>query len=394
MARLSQILTWQASAANAAGDPIAAGAAAEEGRDLADALGDGSNSRNCRVSLGIAQLWQGDLIGALTQFRAVAAEAQAAHDGILEAGSLAHQGTVLALQGETDAARAAADASLESASEFGGLAASLGYFALANAALVAGDVGPALDAAAAAWEHGSVLPGLAAILRPIIAEATLAGGDLIAARRWADDAVATSTGWALLIRALTTRARVAIAQGEPEQAERDAHDAVASVPETCPYAGIPDTLECLATLAGEAGSAREAARLFGAAHVIRQRMGVVRFKVWDAGYEASVAALRNAMGEKDFESAWAEGAALSTEEAIAYAQRGRGERKRPTSGWASLTPTERNVVRLVSEGLANNDIAARLFVSPRTVQTHLTHVYTKLGLTSRVQLAQEATRHN
>jgi DNA-binding CsgD family transcriptional regulator len=86
------------------------------------------------------------------------------------------------------------------------------------------------------------------------------------------------------------------------------------------------------------------------------------------------------------------GAALSVEEAVAYAQRGRGQRKRPTSGWGSLTPTERDVVRLVSEGLANNDIAARLFVSPRTVQTHLTHVYTKLGLTSRVQLAQEAAR--
>ncbi|HVQ99230.1 MAG TPA: helix-turn-helix transcriptional regulator, partial [Mycobacterium sp.] len=59
----------------------------------------------------------------------------------------------------------------------------------------------------------------------------------------------------------------------------------------------------------------------------------------------------------------------------------------------SLTPTECDVVRLVSEGLANKDIAARLFVSPRTVQTHLTHVYTKLALSSRVQLVQEAARH-
>jgi DNA-binding CsgD family transcriptional regulator len=122
-------------------------------------------------------------------------------------------------------------------------------------------------------------------------------------------------------------------------------------------------------------------------------MGAVRFKVYDAGHEASVVALRDALGEQDFDTAWAEGAGMTTEEAIAYAQRGRGERKRPASGWASLTPTERDVVRLVSEGLANNDIATRLFVSPHTVQTHLTHVYTKLGLTSRVQLVQEAARH-
>jgi predicted ATPase/class 3 adenylate cyclase/DNA-binding CsgD family transcriptional regulator len=390
--RLSQILGEQANAAIAAGDPIAARVAAEEGRDLADAIGDRFNSRHCRMCLGLAQTYQGDPAGAVAQFRAVAAEAKAAHDGLLHAVSLAHQGTVLAWQGETDAARAAADASLESASEFGALAASIGYFALGNAALAAGDVGTARDATTAAWEHGSFAPGYAAHLRPVIAQAAQAGGDLIAARRWADEAVATAPGWIMLL-ALSTRARVAIAQGEPEQAERDAHDALARVADLQAHLGISDTLECLAALAGDAGSHREAARLFAAAHGSRQRMGAVRYQVWDAGYEASVTALRDAMGEKDFDAAWAEGAALSTEEAIAYAQRGRGQRKRPTSGWGSLTPTERDVVRLVSEGLGNNDIAGRLFVSPRTVQTHLTHVYTKLGLSSRVQLVQEAARH-
>lgn len=103
-----------------------------------------------------------------------------------------------------------------------------------------------------------------------------------------------------------------------------------------------------------------------------------------------MAALRDVMDRKDFDAAWTEGASLSTDESVAYAQRGHGWRKRPTSGWESLTPTEIVVVRLVSEGLANKDIATRLFVSPRTVQTHLTHVYTKLGFTSRVQLAQAA----
>ena len=123
-------------------------------------------------------------------------------------------------------------------------------------------------------------------------------------------------------------------------------------------------------------------------------MGSVRLKTLDADHDARAATLRDAMGQDDFEAASAEGAAVSTEEAIAYAQRGRGERKRPSSGWASLTPTELDVVRLVSEGLGNKDIATRLFMSPRTVQTHLTHVYTKLGLASRVQLVNEAAQHS
>jgi DNA-binding CsgD family transcriptional regulator len=230
------------------------------------------------------------------------------------------------------------------------------------------------------------------VQRTVSAQAALAGGDLVAARRWADEAVPTATGW-WLMGALTARARVAIAQGEPDQAERDAHEALACAADIGAYLHIPNILECLAVLASDAHNHREAARFFGAAHAVRLHMGAVRFKIYDADYQASVAALRDALGEQDFDAAWAEGATLSTEEAIAYAQRGRGQRKRPTSGWASLTPTELDVVGLVSEGLTNNDIATRLFISPRTVQTHLTHVYTKLGLTSRVQLVQEAARH-
>jgi DNA-binding CsgD family transcriptional regulator len=195
------------------------------------------------------------------------------------------------------------------------------------------------------------------------------------------------------MEALAVRARVATAQGEHDQAERDAHAALSRGAGVRAYVRIPDILECLASLAGDVGSHPEAARLFGAAQAMRDRMGAARFKIYQCDYEAALTALCNAMDSVDFEAKWAEGAGLSSDEAIAYAQRGRGERKRPATGWASLTPAELDVVRLVSEGLANNDIAARLFVSPRTVQTHLTHVYTKLGLSSRVRLVQEAARH-
>ena len=392
--RLSQILALQAATASIAGDSIAVRAAGEEGRDLTDAIGDGFNSRMCRFYLGGAQLQQGDLAGAAAQFGEVAAEAEAAHDEIRRVSSLVDQSTALALQGEAAAARTVAGAIIEGGAELGGRFAVVGHAVSGFAALAAGDFAAAHEAREAASQYPIVVGGgTAAMQRIWNAEAALADQDLAAASRWADEAVSTTTGFYLL-RALTTRARVAIAQGEPEQAERDAHDALARAADMQARPGVADTLECLAALAGDGGSAREAARLFGAAEAIRQRIGEVRFKIYDADYHASVAALRDAMGDSDFDSAWAEGAALSTEEAIAYAQRGRGQRKRPASGWASLTPTERDVVRLVTEGLANNDIATRLFVSPRTVQSHLTHVYTKLGLTSRVQLAQEAARHN
>ncbi|HEX2046472.1 MAG TPA: AAA family ATPase [Acidimicrobiales bacterium] len=70
----------------------------------------------------------------------------------------------------------------------------------------------------------------------------------------------------------------------------------------------------------------------------------------------------------------------------------RGPRPRQRSGWGSLTKSERDVVDLVVDGLTNAEIGARLFVSGRTVETHLSHVYRKLAIGSRVELAAEAAR--
>ncbi|MGA9489669.1 MAG: LuxR C-terminal-related transcriptional regulator [Mycobacterium sp.] len=389
--RLCQILAWQAMGAFTAGDPLGMLAVAEEGREHADAIGDRLNSRICGFCLATAQMELGALTGAVTQYREVIAEAEAAHDEIWRVFGLSGHAMALARQGEAAAAQAVAEEAFKGGAEVGGRFAVVGHVALAFAALAAGDRAAVHGARGAAPPMTVVSGATAAMQRAGNAEAALADQDLAAARRWADEGGSTTTGLHSAM-AQSVRIRIAIAAGEPALAECAAHDALTCAAGVKAHLHIPDILECVATLAGDAGSHREAARLFGAAAVIRQRMGAVRFKVWDAGYEASVADLRDALGEQDFEAAWAEGAALSTEEAIAYAQRGRGERKRPANGWGSLTPTERDVVRLVSDGLGNKDIAARLFISPRTVQTHLTHVYTKLGLTSRVQLAQEAAR--
>ena len=123
------------------------------------------------------------------------------------------------------------------------------------------------------------------------------------------------------------------------------------------------------------------------------RIREVRCRLFDPDHEQILARVRDTLGESAFEQCCSEGAALGTTEAIAFAQRGHGERKRPASGWESLTPAELDVIRLLSEGLSNKDIAARLFISPRTAQTHLTHIYSKLNLPSRVQVVQEAARY-
>jgi predicted ATPase/class 3 adenylate cyclase/DNA-binding CsgD family transcriptional regulator len=390
--RLSQALAWRAFVAIDSGYPIPARTDAEEGLRLAEAIGDGFVVRQCRTWLGDALWFRGDLAAAAAECRAVVADARAARDELTQVIGSVSLGFVLTYQGDTCAARAAADSALEASAALGGFDGDVAHSALACAAIAAGDIISAADACETAWRMRKA--GREAFVLSVtpLAPTALAQGDLVAARRWADETVSRTTGWHLMV-AHAERARVAIAQGDPGQAEHDAHDALALGTEIGSVLVTADALECLAELAAAADGHQRAARLFGAAQAIRQRSGIARFQIYQLGRESALTEIRNTLGDTEFEAAWAEGAALSTEEAIGYAQRGRGERKRPPSGWASLTPAEHDVVQRVGEGLSNKDIAARMFVSPRTVQAHLTHVYAKLGLTSRVQLVQEAARH-
>ncbi|RDH75942.1 LuxR family transcriptional regulator [Mycolicibacterium moriokaense] len=391
---VSQILGWQAYGSNIMGDPIAERHKAEEGRQYAESIGDRFVSRQCRWCLGLAYLWCGDLADSSAQFEEVAAEAEAVHDLMWESLNRTSLGWPLAYRGMTEEAMESVDVGREIAMEIQGIQLGHAYSTLALCALAAGDIECAKAAEEAAAELEGATPEIAAISGYIYALIALAGGDLDRARRVADESIAaTVESPAHAAMALTAGTRVAMAEGEAEAAEEFARKALAHCAAVESYLSLADILECLAALAARTGSELPAARLLGASSAVRQRFGVVRFKVHDADYEASVTELRNSLGEDAFEAAWAEGAALSLEEAIAYARRGHGERKRPSTGWASLTPTELDVVRLVSDGLGNKDIATRMFVSHRTVQTHLTHVYAKLGITSRVALAQEAARH-
>jgi DNA-binding CsgD family transcriptional regulator len=390
-AALAQLRAYQGFALVAVGEPGAAQAACEEGRDLADALGDSFTSRYSRTFLGSALAQQGKLAESLGVLRSLVGEARAAEDRVAEVFGLICMSPTLAFTGEAAAAQAAAEAALVTGATLGGLHEDSAYVDLAIAAIAAGDAPAARHACDAALRHTYPLKEI--FIRSLLpmADAALGCGDPIAARRWADDTVAVATGFHRLF-ALASRARVALVQGERQQAENDLHDAIAVADRIGGCVHVSDAIEGLAALAADTNP-EHAARLLGAADAIRQRHGEVRLRAYQAACDAALATAREALGQESFDSAYSEGKALSTAEAISYAQRGRGARRRPASGWESLTPAELDVVRLVTEGLPSKDIAARLFISPRTVQSHLTHIYTKLAVSSRVQLVHEAARH-
>ena len=155
-----------------------------------------------------------------------------------------------------------------------------------------------------------------------------------------------------------------------------------------------DALEGLGTAAAAADSSVEALRLLAAASRLRNETGYHwRFPSELRTYDDAVRSAQGDLGPAA-QAAWQEGLGLDLHEAVAYARRARGERSRPRHGWASLTPTEARVVKLVAEGLTNPEIAEQLLMARGTVKTHLEHVYAKTGHRNRAELAAAVVQHD
>jgi predicted ATPase/DNA-binding CsgD family transcriptional regulator len=163
---------------------------------------------------------------------------------------------------------------------------------------------------------------------------------------------------------------------------------------------LPDTLAGAAKLEAASGRPTAATRLLAAAGAVSETLSAVARPAERARRERAAAAARAALGDADFEAAWAAGWALAPEQAAAEAGEVLAAVLSPTApqGAAAghafgLTPREREVLGLLAVGRSNQEIGEALFISPRTAQTHITHLLAKLGLPSRTAAAAFAHKH-
>ena len=155
--------------------------------------------------------------------------------------------------------------------------------------------------------------------------------------------------------------------------------------------GIGASLEALAWIDASADPER-AAVLMGAAQNEWDRIetSIHTMPGLDVRHDASVAAARAALGEEAFDRAWSRGRSLDQASAIAFGlEETRAPRAVPreAAGHEVLTRRERQIAELIREGLGNREIADKLVISRRTAEAHVEHILTKLGFTSRTQVA-------
>jgi predicted ATPase/DNA-binding CsgD family transcriptional regulator len=230
--------------------------------------------------------------------------------------------------------------------------------------------------------------------RALLAEVAVRRGDLPTARRHLD-----ASSWRLPRAAepagapvFRAEARLARSEGLPARAHGLACNGLAAAFEGGYVLWVVELLELVAITCSDLGSPADAARLLGAAESHRDLIGYVRPAPARSELAPVLADLQAALGHVAFGAALYEGRALSLEEAVAYAERGRGKHNRARSGWESLTPSEQRVVSLVGQHLTNAQIAERLFISVPTVKSHLNRAFAKLGMNNRGQLAAGAHR--
>ena len=162
-------------------------------------------------------------------------------------------------------------------------------------------------------------------------------------------------------------------------------------------------LKGLACVAGAKGEVEKAARLFGAAEALREAMGVGQWAALRALEEPYLVGARSQLEEGAWTKAWEEGGAMSMERAIEYAlseddsstiaTRTQEQTSSATARTRTLTRREREVAKLVAQGLTNRQIAEELFVSERTVDHHVSNILKKLNLSSREQVASRLRDH-
>jgi non-specific serine/threonine protein kinase len=157
----------------------------------------------------------------------------------------------------------------------------------------------------------------------------------------------------------------------------------------------------LARTAAARGDPEWGARLYGAVDAVLEATGANLPLTALPSFEPGRAAVRAALGEAGFAAAWAAGRAMPIAQVLAEAERGEasvvplaeGERAGRTGTPFGLTARELEVLRLVAAGRTNREIAASLFITPRTAATHITHILAKLGVATRSEAAAWAVRY-
>ncbi len=198
--------------------------------------------------------------------------------------------------------------------------------------------------------------------------------------------------------ALRGLSKVAWLQGDSQQTAAFAKESLARDQNANDKWGMVDGLEWLARLAIEQRQADRAVRLCAAAERVREFFHLPILPAYREEYASITMKARAQLDEATFVAAWEEGRAMTLEQAIAEA--GQMMVAQETTLTAvppiiaphhpnALTPRELEVLRLVAEGLSDAQIAEKLVISRRTVNTHLTSIYNKLGVNSRTA----ATRH-